>query len=78
MPDMSEHEIQFGTLHPDGTLTDERRIRQTDIASCPHVIMVPEHYRQDGSCKCDDPAEQDMMIRDWGYSRKDFRKPKGR
>ncbi len=70
---MSEHEIQFGTLHPDGSLTDKRRIRQSDIGRCPHIIMVQEHYRSDGSCKCDDPEEQAMMIREWGYSAADFK-----
>ena len=34
--------------------------------------MVAEHYRTDGSCKCDDPQEQAMMIREWGYSESDF------
>lgn len=67
-----EHEIQFGTLHPDGSLTNVRYIKQSAIAACPHVIMVPEHYRTDASCKCDDPREQAMMIRKWGYSRADF------
>ena len=66
------HEIQFGTLHPDGSLTNARLIKQSDISRCPHVIMVPSHYRDDGSCKCDDPEEQAMMIREWGYSEEDF------
>ncbi len=43
-----------------------------DIRRCPHVILLPSHYRPDGSCKCDDPAERRMMIRRWGYRRSDF------
>jgi hypothetical protein len=27
--------------------------------------MMPEHYREDGSCRCDDPDHTDMD--DWGY-----------
>ena len=66
------NEIEFGTLHPDGNLTNVRLIKHSDIGRCPHVIMVPTHYRDDGSCKCDDPQEQAMMIREWGYSRADL------
>ena len=47
-------------------------LRQSDILRCPHVIMVPEHYRPDGSCKCNDPAERRRLIRDCGYHRTDF------
>ena len=36
-----EHEIKFGTLHPDGTLTNEREIQHNDIEACPHLILVP-------------------------------------
>ena len=64
--------MEFSTLHRDGTLTNVREIKQSDIAACPHVIMMPKHYRADGSCKCDDPTEQAMMIREWGYRKSDF------
>lgn len=47
-------EIQFGTLHPDGTLTNQRSVKRTDIAACPQFILVPEHYRENGSCRCDE------------------------
>lgn len=67
------NKILFGTLGPDGVLRNERHILQSNIMACPHVIMVPEHYREDGTCKCDDPNEQAMMIREWGYSPSDFR-----
>lgn len=66
--------IQFGTLNPDGTLSNTREIAQSDIMRCPFLIMVPEHYREDGSCKCDDPDERAMMIREWGYTAADFRR----
>jgi len=69
---MADDEIQFGTLHPDGTFTDERVIKTSSIKECPHLILIPEHYRDNGSCKCDDPQEQTMMIREWGYHKSDF------
>lgn len=52
--------------------TTIRTIRQADMLACPHVIMVPSHYREDGSCKCDDPQERAMMIREWEYTEADF------
>lgn len=71
---MNEHKIQFSTLHSDGTVTNVRDIKQADMGKCPFYIMVPEHYRGDGSCKCDDPEHQKMMIKEWGYHKRDFRK----
>ena len=40
-------------------------MKQSMIRACPHVIMLPEHYRQDGTCRCDDPAHVSMS--EWGY-----------
>ena len=64
--------VRFSTLSADGTESNVRIIRQADICACPHVIMMPAHYRDDGSCKCNDAEEQAMMIREWGYSKTDF------
>jgi hypothetical protein len=49
-----------------------RYMKQSDIRACPFVIIDPAHYRPDGSCKCNDPAEQERMIREWDYTREDF------
>jgi len=62
----------FGKLGPDGKLTNVRVIKQSDLLKCPHVILVAEHYRDDGTCKCDDPVEQKRMIEEWGYKATDF------
>lgn len=40
-------------------------MRQSDIMKCPHVIMAPEHYRQDGTCRCNDRSHEEMAS--WGY-----------
>lgn len=69
--DAREHRVQFGTLTPE-SLQDVREIRQSDIRACPFVIFTPDHYREDGSCKCDDPAERARMIADWGYAAEQF------
>jgi hypothetical protein len=36
-----------------------------DPRRCPFLIFTPEHYRQDGSCRCNDPRHTEML--EWGY-----------
>lgn len=67
-----EHKIQFGTLNPNGELTNRREIKQSDIKACKFTIFNPEHYRKDGSCLCDDAEHRKMMIKEWEYSPEDF------
>lgn len=67
-----DNEVTFGRLDEDGVLHNIRKIKSSDIAKCPFVIFVPEHYRADGTCKCDDPTEQQRMIEEWGYRASDF------
>ncbi len=50
-----------------------RRIKHSDIRACPHTILVAAHYREDGSCKCDNLEERQKMIREWGYKQSDFK-----
>ena len=56
---------EFGKLHPDGTYEKIRTLPQSAMMQCPHFIMVPEHYREDSSCRCDDSDHTDM--KEWGY-----------
>jgi len=46
--------------------TDIREIAQSRLSACPHCIMVAEHYREDGSCKCNDRNE--TVMKEWGYT----------
>lgn len=39
--------------------------RTVEPHKCPHFILSFEHYRENGSCKCDDPGE--IVMRKWGY-----------
>jgi hypothetical protein len=68
-----ESGVQFGTLRPDGVLTEVRTITHAAIKACPFYILVPSHYREDGRCKCDDPQERARMIAEWEYTEEDFR-----
>lgn len=75
-PEWGGHTITFSSMElVNGELveTSRRLIKQTDIQRCPFVIMVPEHYREDGSCKCNDPAERERMKLEWEYTDQDFR-----
>lgn len=47
-------------------------IRTSDIKRCRFTIFAAEHYRADGSCKCDDAAHRAMMIAEWEYTEGDF------
>ena len=67
-----KHKITFGTLNPDGTLSNVRLIKQADIGKCPFFIFAPEHYRKDGSCKCNNAEHRAMMIKKWGYTKRQF------
>ena len=60
-------EFSKGELKPDGSfsVTHVRSIKQASMLKCPHFIMVPEHYRADESCRCNDPDHTEMA--DWGY-----------
>jgi hypothetical protein len=47
---------------------DAPGLRILDIASimeCPHLIMLAEHYRSDGTCRCDD--ETHTVMAEWDY-----------
>lgn len=57
-------ELKFATI---------RVMKQSDMLRCPFVIIHPAHYREDGSCKCDNEEHRAMMIREWGYTKKSFK-----
>lgn len=40
-------------------------LKQSDVHKCPHYIMHPDHYRDNGSCRCDDLSNKDMIF--YGY-----------
>ncbi len=66
---MGDETVRFGMIADDGKITNERLIRLADIKACPHLIMVPEHFRDDGTCRCDDPEHTEMV--DAGYEWRD-------
>lgn len=43
-----------------------RVIALSDLKACPYFILTPEHYRDDGSCLCNDPEATVMF--EWGYT----------
>jgi len=61
MTRFSKMELRDGKL----VETSFRVIKQSDLRKCPHVIFNPVHYRDDGTCRCNDPKHTEM--REWGY-----------
>ncbi len=61
-------EFGHGERTPGGGLRVRhvRTISQSSIGACPHFILDPSHYRDDETCKCDDPNATEMA--DWGYT----------
>lgn len=57
---MPDRLITFATLHPSGALTDVRQIALDDVLACPLAILVPEHFRADGSCRCGADVQADL------------------
>jgi len=52
-----EDELKNGTMYT---------MKQSDVHKCPHYIMMPDHYNNDGSCKCTDFSHAEMLT--WGYT----------
>lgn len=48
-------------------------LKQEHIKNCPYVIFDYTHYRKDGSCKCSNAKEREMMIREWEYTLEHFK-----
>ena len=42
-----------------------RFISSESIRNCPWCILMPDHYREDGTCRCDDPDHKEMAA--WEY-----------
>lgn len=57
--------VQFSKMDlVDGKLVTVET-RSINPGVCPHTILVADHYREDGSCKCND--EHETVMKEWGY-----------
>lgn len=57
--------VRYSAAVIDGDKITETFSRLIDPNRCPHFILTAEHYREDGSCKCNDPNE--TVMAEWGY-----------
>ena len=61
---MKSNTIRFSTLSPDGNggavETNVQMLKYSDLAQCPHCIFVADHYRADGTCRCNDKSHTEM------------------
>ena len=60
-----EKMIKFMKVDASGRPGPIRDIAQEDILKCPHYILMEQHYRDDGSCRCNDSTHFEMA--EWGY-----------
>jgi hypothetical protein len=56
----------FQNVYSDGTVVHVRTLSRSAMLACPHFIMVPEHYRDDDTCRCDDPDH--LVMAEWEYT----------
>lgn len=72
---MSDDAVEFHEIVEDGgqvRVDLTTTIKRSSIAACPFVIMVPEHYQENGTCKCDCAVERARMVEEWDYTIEDF------
>jgi len=60
-----DEKIEFGELDEEGRWKALGFISKSTIQKCPHLILLPEHYRDDDTCRCDDYEHKEMH--EWGY-----------
>ena len=57
---------RFADMDEHGNITNERTVTDEQLRACPHFILVPEHYRANGICRCGDPYHS--VMKTWGYT----------
>lgn len=52
--------IVFSKLDETGGVTEVRVLTLDTISKCPTLVFLPDHYREDGTCRHDEPnCEED-------------------
>lgn len=65
----------FVTLVLQGDRLVESSVRELSLEAlrrCRWSLFDPEHYREDGTCKCDSQEERDRLCREYDYAPSDF------
>lgn len=58
-------QIEFTRINEQGEITEVRTLSSEAVKGCSFFILDPEHYRDSGTCRCDDPDHEIMDA--WGY-----------
>jgi len=61
--------VKVYKFNKDGTTSSEVTINPM---SCKFFILSPSHFRENGTCMCDDAEHRELMIKEWGYSEEEF------
>lgn len=60
MRHMMNDDIIFNTMDSEGHVTHIKTLSRDTIGRCPSFILLASHYRDDGSCRHDEPnCEED-------------------
>ena len=59
-------EIIFSYFGPDKAEPINKSLSIAAVHGCKFLILDPEHYRDNKTCRCDDPDHEVMS--DWGYA----------
>jgi hypothetical protein len=62
----SEPPVVFSEVLTDGSIETTRKLTQQNLRDCPHFIIDPTHYRDNGICRCGDPYHS--IMKEWGYT----------
>lgn len=57
--------VTFTSLDNEGNQIGS--VTVVDTCNCPHQILIASHYRDNGTCKCDDPNDPDMAEREYEW-----------
>lgn len=53
--------IQFISELKEARVVTVKIIKSETIRKCPHFILAPDHYKEDGSCLCFDLGHQEKL-----------------
>jgi len=65
----------FNEMDNQGRVTHIKTIKSADIGRCPTFILLASHYRDDGSCRHDEPFCEEDGCTNLKYKDEIFCKP---
>lgn len=67
--------IVFNRMDSEGHVTHIKTLSREVIGRCPTLIFLPEHYRDDGTCRHDEPNCEEGDCQNLKYEGEIYCKP---